>query len=271
MSHRLFTTLLVLSFGLLLAGSSFAQDTATQNAAADGAVAADESADESAQPTEATPPETAIDDPDDIFGPIDDEEPMAADETADDATEQASPSDFPQQPAPSGGMADSTTAAPAANAEVDELRERVAALETELEELKATLSTMQQNLASVDQPGDLSNAALGAMQELRSDLPRITQGKVRLLNNTGQDQVMYINGTAWTVVPGRSFVYAPVGTVAFQVDDTSRPVFKGIQEWSENRDNGQMELEVVVGDASTATASTTTERSVLTDLPDRGQ
>lgn len=262
MSHRLSATLVLLSLHMLLAGASLAQDAATS------------------QPTEAPPTQTEpdVEDPADIFGPIDDEEPMPAnetgDETADDFMEQDSPSEFPQQPPAAGEPADSNTAAQAradqSNDEIFYLRERIAKLETEMEELKGTLRTMNDalaNLAEQDSSG-LSAEALGAMEELRSDLPRITQGKIRLQNNTGQDQVMYINGTAWTVVPGRSFVYAPVGTVALQIDDTSRPVFKGIQEWSQNSDTGQMELGVVVGDDPSATA---TERSVLTNLPDRAQ
>ena len=126
---------------------------------------------------------------------------------------------------------------------IHELTTRVAALETEIQSLQATIAALNDRLVDLVDPDEITRQALGAMQEdaqLRSGLGLLLQGKVRLINNTGQPQIMHINGTAWTVVTGESFVFAPVGTVSFHCAG-EQPDFKGIQEWQEN-DDGQMEV-----------------------------
>src|SRR5690606_2429468 len=107
------------------------------------------------------------------------------------------------------------------NTKVFLLTERVAALETELAGLKQQLRQMQDlqrelanlrdaisnlELAETEGP-DSGRRALGAMSEspqLRGEIAEKLQGKVRLVNNTGAEQVVYINGTPWTVVQGDS-------------------------------------------------------------------
>ncbi len=202
----------------------------------------------------------AADDEEDIFAGIDEVEPAPAESVRDAMAEEAAadpqePFEFPQNPNP----------AAASHAEVHQLRERVAAVRTEVEELKTMLNSLQKALARAQDPSDFSTRALGAMSEdadLRSTMGQMLQGKVRLANNTGQDQVLYINGTPWTVVTGESFVFAPVGRVSFSDDTASTPIFKDSQEWRVNESTGQMELEFVLGDADAVT-----ERSVLKQLP----
>ena len=156
-----------------------------------------------------------------------------------------------------------------------ELTERVAALQTEIEQLKQRLrqledlelqvANLKNSVANLSAPAGVDDAgrrALGAMAEspqLRGEIAEKLQGKVRLVNNTGREQVVYINGTAWTVLEGKSFVYAPVGKVSFQLLGAGEPIFKGIQEWQANPADDQMEL---VFDLSAQTGT-----SVLTRRP----
>lgn len=179
-----------------------------------------------------------------LFGLEDDQEPAAA-----------------AEPAAAEEPAAANAAATAADVKVHELTERVAALETELEGLKATLYSLQQAIAHSQEPSEFSASALGAMAEdadLRGRMGEMLQGKVRLVNNADEAVVLYINGTPWTVVTGESYVLAPVATVAFMREPGDKPTFKGIQEWQENEDTGQFELEYVL-DADNAAS----ERSVL--------
>ena len=233
------------TFGWMAAGCSWAQES-SEPAAADAAAETDATADAAADiaaeaATEPAAEEASEDDLQQLFGDLDDEEPTAA-----------------QEPA------QNEAAATAADAKVHELTERVAALQTEVEELKATLYSLQQMIVSAQGAGEFSKRALGAMAEdadLRSQMGEMLQGKVRLVNNTGESVVLYINGTPWTVVTGESYVLAPVATVAFMNDPNGKPTFKGIQEWVENQDTGQFELEFVLG--GEAEEADTTEKSVL--------
>ena len=150
---------------------------------------------------------------------------------------------------------------------IDELVSRIAELETEVDSLRATIAALNDRLVDLVDPSELSRQALGAMEEnpqLRSGLGRMLQGKVRLTNDTGEPQVMHINGTAWTVVTGESYVFAPVGTVSFHREGAGEPVFMGIQEWQENPETGQLELEFDV-----LAGGEPNEQSVLKSLSER--
>lgn len=216
---------------------------------------------------------------DDIFGPIDEEQPEPAEETgpefagaeppaADDAmtTEENLALDTEAANTESVDHTVARAAAPtAAELKVEELTNRVAAMQTEIEELKTNLYNLQQALAQAQDPSEFSQRALGAMAldpDLRGTMGQMLQGKVRLVNNTGAPAVVYINGTPWTVVTGDSYVLAPVGKVSFLKQGETEATFKDIQEWTENEQNGQFELEYRLGD-------TASERSVLMKLPAR--
>ncbi len=165
-----------------------------------------------------------------------------------------------------------------------ELTERVAALQTEIEELKLRLRQLENleqrvadlklsvdDLTTAGEGPDAGRRALGAMSEspqLRGEIAEKLQGKVRLVNNTGREQVVYINGTPWTVVTGKSFVYAPVGKVSFQFLGEAKPFFKGVHEWEANPTSDEMELVVNLSattDASSSEESVVTRRAVSLD------
>lgn len=237
---------------------------------------------------------SATDEPsvDDIFGPIDNAEPepvneepvddevveaeAAASEGGVDLSEEAGndlllggtggdDADATVQPTEGNLIAANNASASADAQKIEELTSRVAALQTEIEELKTNLYNVQQALAQAQDPGEFSQRALGAMAldaDLRSTMGQMLQGKVRLINETGEPMVVYINGTPWTVVTGDSYVLAPVGKVSFLREGETEPVFKGIQEWTENDQNGQFELEYRLSD-------TASERSVLMKVPPR--
>ena len=182
---------------------------------------------------------------------------LAADEESADVVreEQVAPQELTMEVAAQGDPRDE---------KIFQLTERVASLETELQELKQRLRQLQDverelanlrdaisnlELASNDQnPG---RRALGAMSEspqLRGEIAEQLQGKVRLVNNTGQPQVVYINGTPWTVIQGRSFVFAPIGTVSIQRLGEAEPIFKGVHEWEANSATDDMELVIDLSD-----------------------
>ncbi len=201
---------------------------------------------------------------DDIFAGIDDTEPAAADDTTEAMAEEAAADE--EQPVRFPPGPEAATAADG-ESETHALRERVAALRTEVEELRNMVNSLQRALARAQDLSDFSSKALGAMTEdadLRSTMGKMLQGKIRLTNNTGQEQVRYINGTPWTVVTGASYVFAPVGRVSFSDDPVDAPTFKDTQDWSVNEETGEMELEYTLG-----TSDTANEQSVLKPLPQR--
>ena len=147
-----------------------------------------------------------------------------------------------------------------------ELTERVVALQTEVDALRATVAALNQALVNLQDPRELSRNALGAMSEdadLRAGLGQMLQGKIRLVNDTGSPEVVYINGTAWTVVTGESYIFSPVGTVSLQRAGYEEPTFMGIQEWYENKQTGQFELEYHLPAVGDAAKNDVTEVSVL--------
>lgn len=257
MALRSITTVFTAALGLVIVGCSWADEPSTDRFPAKPVSAQVE------EPAEAPANTSTEDAEEDLFGPVDKQDPIVNDAPG---TVEEEVAEAAEEAAVEGPAMTAVTDDPNAQ-KVHELTERIVALETELEELRTNLASMQQALARVQDPQELSRRALGAMVEdtdLRGTMGELLQGKVRLVNTTGAPVVMFINGTAWTVVEGESFVLAPVGTVSFLYEPAGKPVFKGIQEWVENRENGQFELEYKVESATPATTpESTTERSVL--------
>ncbi|MCO6048103.1 hypothetical protein NG895_29770 [Aeoliella sp. ICT_H6.2] len=257
MVTRLFASLIAL---MIVAGCSWAQEPGSAKVPPNTSTA----------DNEAQAGETDGTDAAELFSGVD-EEPTPEEEPAEDAATadiegagEEGAGEGPAMTAERPAAADERATAEARK--VFELTQRIAALETELDELKQTLYSTQRTLARLQDSGELSRRALGAMVEdadLRGTMGELLQGKIRLNNTTDQDVIMYINGTAWTVVPGKSFVHAPVGTVSFLYDPAGKPEFKGIQEWMENEITGQFELEYEVR----TPGATATERSVVRQLP----
>jgi hypothetical protein len=66
------------------------------------------------------------------------------------------------------------------------------------------------NRAMVDLLGNMERSPA-----FRADVDKITTGRLVIDNPTGIEQYLYVNGTLWRVIPGRSF--APVGKGAVTV------------------------------------------------------
>jgi len=261
---------LCLSVGLLAtAGCTLAQssgDAASQAKKTIAEAAASHLAGAAAEETvDHTGPDHAIgnaDSSEGLFAEVDEQQPTEAAEVAEageDSTET-----------PATGAAEHTTAyreqlLAAQDEKIYQLTQRIAALETDIQGMLNTIASLNGALADLQDPNEFSRQALGAMAEdgdLRAGFGEMLQGKVRLVNNTGEDRVLFINGTAWTVVTGESYIFAPVATVTFLLEGETKPEFKGVQEWTEGDTAGRFELKYQIG-------GTSTESSVLQDLPEQ--
>jgi tetrahydromethanopterin S-methyltransferase subunit G len=88
--------------------------------------------------------------------------------------------------------------------------ERVADTDAKLKDLvKPDVSNP--NRGVVDLLGNMERSAA-----FRADVDKITTGRLVIENPTGADQYMYINGTLWRVIPGRSFAPVNRGVVTVQ-------------------------------------------------------
>jgi hypothetical protein len=130
-------------------------------------------------------------------------------------------------------------------ADYNKLKERVEALEkesqaqgaalrragTDLAEILQKLDAINIRLADADtklrdlikqdaaNPGRAVVDLLGNMERspaFRADVDKITTGRLVIENPTGTDQYMYINGTLWRVIPGRSVAPVARGVVTVQ-------------------------------------------------------
>jgi hypothetical protein len=118
---------------------------------------------------------------------------------------------------------------------------KVAELEKKLEDmevLQAKVDALEAQLVDVENNSD---RALGRMAEdpvFRTEMGRAMQGRLDLQNFLGMPKIIYINGTAWTVRTGESYIYVPVGKVTIQESRHADPTFIDMEEW--NTDAGQM-------------------------------
>lgn len=251
---------LVATAGCSLAQSSGDAASQAKKTIAEAAAShlAGATANESAEAADGTPAPTDEEEASrGLFAGVDEQEPTEAMEESPEVATAASENEH------TAAYHDQELAA--RDAKIHELTQRIAALETEIAGMQSTIASFSSALASLQDPDEFSRQALGAMAEdgdLRAGFGEMLQGKVRLVNNTGESRVVYINGTAWTVVTGESYIYAPVGTVSFLLEGEMEPTFKGVQEWTASDTAGRFELEYQLGGDST-------ESSVLQDLPGR--
>ncbi|MDA7977271.1 MAG: DUF2730 domain-containing protein [Pirellulales bacterium] len=91
----------------------------------------------------------------------------------------------------------------------------IQALGDEVRELSVAMSqiaTQSGDGYNVDILGKMSTSA-----NFREELRRATQGRIVFNNFTTLPQLVYINGTAWNVQPGQTYIDAAVGTVSAQM------------------------------------------------------
>lgn len=84
---------------------------------------------------------------------------------------------------------------------------------------------------------------LGNMENSRSfrrEMVNATTGKLRFINDGGVDRIVYVNGTPWRAIPGRSYVWVPMGRVA--VTRTASSASIANSDWDRSADGRYFEL-----------------------------
>lgn len=86
---------------------------------------------------------------------------------------------------------------------------------TQLQELSVAMSqiaTQSGDGYNIDILGKMNSSA-----NFREEMRRATQGRILFRNYTGVPQLVYVNGTAWNVTTGESYIDAAVGKVSTQM------------------------------------------------------
>ncbi|MGH7127716.1 MAG: hypothetical protein ACREIV_04045, partial [Planctomycetaceae bacterium] len=101
-----------------------------------------------------------------------------------------------------------------------------------LETANDTQQAMLARLSTQDESGGHTLNVLGNMSnspQFRRQLRQAVQGKLRFINETGEEQVVYVNGSPWLVRLDDSYIHVPLGTVSIQRGGGERPIF--LNEW----------------------------------------
>lgn len=73
----------------------------------------------------------------------------------------------------------------------------------------------------------------------RTDVIRVLQGRL-LIDNPGDERLLYVNGTPWKAIKGRSYIWVPVGAVTISTEGGIEPSV--YSEWERNPDSRYYEL-----------------------------
>lgn len=141
--------------------------------------------------------------------------------------------------------------------EFDELKQQVAAMKTQVEDLSASVKGDDTTLTSINQrlrqlndalqrqidvlndkvaavattDGDaIAPSILGNMEKnpsFRQQMSKVVQGRIVVDNRTGFDQFLYINGTRWRAPAGVSYTNVPFGSVQTQLGP-----YDPVREWT---------------------------------------
>jgi hypothetical protein len=105
-------------------------------------------------------------------------------------------------------------------------------LQRQVEQLQQEVRRLQQQIADF-QPGSTQDflGAMGTDEILRKSVGSAAQGRINIENYTGEEVLIYINGTRWRALKNHSYVYAPVGTVTFQEMQEAEPTFFNEDQW----------------------------------------
>ncbi len=91
----------------------------------------------------------------------------------------------------------------------------ITAMATQLQELSVAMSqiaTQGTDGYDIDLLGKMNSSST-----FREQMRRATQGRILFRNYTGVPQLVYVNGTAWNVTAGESYIDAAVGNVTAQM------------------------------------------------------
>ena len=78
-------------------------------------------------------------------------------------------------------------------------------------------------------------------ERTKPELAPVTQGKLVIVNTDAvAERVLYINGTPWRTLVGRSHIWVPVGEVSIGTPGGDAKIYRA---WKTNPASGRMELE----------------------------
>ena len=92
------------------------------------------------------------------------------------------------------------------DAEIEQLNQQIEELTRRMEDLQLEIRTLQSRL--LDESPTSAQDLLGAMSRdatLRKNLGSVAQGKINLINYTGDDAMIFINGTRWRAASVRAW------------------------------------------------------------------
>jgi hypothetical protein len=163
----------------------------------------------------------------------------------------------PPAAAPSAGQPPAPPAPPAAGdveKQLGDVRMQLAAAQKEIDTLKKQVDdlTRLQTAQSADLLAILRQVAeedgsgkwklkLQSLSDSKppADVVRATQGRL-LIENTGAERVLYVNGTPWKAIAGKSYIWVPTGVCTISTEGGVEPTVH--KDWLRNADTGVFEL-----------------------------
>ena len=134
-------------------------------------------------------------------------------------------------------------------AELAAAQKEIATLKKSVDDLSRLVTQTDQNLRDIlhqvaEQDGGAWKLKVNALSDKdgkpRPDVVRITQGRL-LIDNTGKERVLYVNGTPWTAIAGKSFIWVPVGACSIATEGGAQhTVYE--TGWKRNVDTGVFEM-----------------------------
>ena len=120
-------------------------------------------------------------------------------------------------------------------------------LRQEVQTLGEQVTLLSRSMSELQSTGQLADNVLGAMERdevVRKDLGSLAQGKVVIYNDRDYDAPLYINGTRWSALRGKSYVFVPAGSVLFQEPTDVRPELKDRTSW--RLIDGELQMSYVI-------------------------
>ncbi len=140
------------------------------------------------------------------------------------------------------GMSGGTTTPPQPAPTPEELHEQIKQLDSRLTQLFTTLDARLSEIGR-EVNGQYISDVIGNMSKspaFQRDMQAATQGKLVFHNNWGIDRLLYINGTAWSVRPGTSYIWVPATRVSIQTVSNGAPSV--YDNWQFNGSHSEMEV-----------------------------
>lgn len=128
------------------------------------------------------------------------------------------------------------------------LRDRTLTNEEEIISLRRTADDNQNKLNQIvtgSASGGYMVDLVGKMTEspdFKRAVERATQGRLYVINHSDVERTLYLNGSLWRARPGRTYIFAPVGTVTAH-NEFGRPLPVDSAGWHYNDLTGFWEMD----------------------------